>query len=68
MKKIFYITSFIGTALLVSLIHNHNQSNKISQLVEENDELKNQLRYSNMDRDKLYTRIGKLLTMERKNQ
>ena len=65
-KQIKQIISISGLLLFgISLIIINKQSNKNKILILENDELKKQLSNSNMKIDKLYNRIGKLLSINK---
>lgn len=62
--------NFVFRAIIlfgIGLIINKQQSDEFKKLITENEELKQQLSISNMEKDKLYRRIGKLLTDNNKN-
>lgn len=62
--------NFVFRAIIlfgIGLIINKQQSDEFKKLITENEELKQQLSISNMEKDKLYKRIGKLLTDNNKN-
>lgn len=62
--------NFVFRAIIlfgIGLVINKQQSDEFKKLITENEELKQQLSISNMEKDKLYRRIGKLLTDNNKN-
>lgn len=64
MKKLV-IGGLILFGVGIEIISEQSKQNK--KLITENGELKEQLSISNMEKDKLYRRLGKLLTINNKN-
>ena len=64
MKKLV-IGGLILFGVGIEIINEQSKQNK--KLITENEELKEQLSISNMEKDKLYRRLGKLLTDNNKN-
>lgn len=64
MKKLV-IGGLILFGVGIEIINEQSKQNK--KLITENKELKEQLSISNMEKDKLYRRLGKLLTINNKN-
>ena len=64
MKKLV-IGGLILFGVGIEIINEQSKQNK--KLITENEELKEQLSISNMEKDKLYRRLGKLLTINNKN-
>ena len=64
-KKILIGGLFVLFGLGTTIIVKQSKENK--KLITENDELKTQLSYSNVEKDKLYRRLGKLMTMKEKH-
>lgn len=64
-KKILIGGLFVLFGLGTTIIVKQSKENK--KLITENDELKTQLSYSNVEKDKLYRRLGKLMTLKEKH-